>query len=92
MHRVRDGASNYSYKWYKLTLKNLKTVIGLHPLWYVISTTLFELMRKIVYPFLYRLKFGYLIDKIERVPYRLQGYKVRKYTKKDIDNLFLLDK
>jgi hypothetical protein len=26
------------------------------------------------------------------VPFRLQGYEVKKYTKKDIEKLFLLDK
>jgi len=79
LHRVRDGASNYSYRWYKLTWKNLQTVFGLHPVWYAVFATLFELMRKIVYPVLHWLRLGRWIDKIERVPFRLQGYKVRKY-------------
>lgn len=89
MHRVRDGAHNYSYKWYRLTLQNLRTVFSLHPVWYGIFATGFELMRKIVYPILHRLKRGYMIDRIERVPFRLQGYKVRKYTIIDMKRMWL---
>lgn len=84
MHRVRDGASNYSYKWYKLTLGNLRTVFSLHPVWYGVFATGFELMRKIVYPVLHRLKRGYMIDRIERVPFRLQGYVMKKYSIADM--------
>ena len=81
---MRDGAHNYSYKWYKLTLKNLRTVFSIHPVWYGIFATGFELMRKLVYPVLHRLKCGYVIDRIERMPFRLQGYTVRKYSIADM--------
>lgn len=84
MHRVRDWANNYSYKWYKLTWKNLQTVFGLHAVWYAIFATAFELMRKIVYPVLHWLKITSLIDRIERLPFVFQGYKVRKYSSDDI--------
>lgn len=84
LHRVRDGAHNYSYKWYKLTFKNLKTAFSLHPVWYGVSATGFELMRKLIYPVLHLLKSGYLIDWIERVPFRLQGYKIKKYSLVDM--------
>lgn len=87
MHRVRSGASNYSYKWYKFTWKNLQTVFGLHPLWYAVFATLFELMRKIIYPILHFFKISYLIDRIERVPFRLQGYKVRKYSREGMKKM-----
>jgi len=91
LHLVRDGAHNYSYKWYKLTFKNLKTVFSIHPVWYGVFATGFELMRKIVYPVLHRLKCGYMIDRIERMPFRLQGYTVKKYSVADILKLkFLL--
>lgn len=80
LHRVRDWAHNYSYKWYKFTWKNLQTVFGLHPLWYAVFATLFELVRKIVYPVLHWLKLGRWIDVIERVPFVLQGYTVKKYS------------
>lgn len=79
MHRVRDWAYNYSYKRYKLTRKNLQTVFSLHVRWYAVFATLFELMRKIIYPVLHFFKIWYLIDRIERVPFRLQGYKMRKF-------------
>lgn len=91
LHRVRDGASNYSYAWYKLTFKNLRTVFTLHPIWYGVFATGFELMRKLLYPVLHRLKCGDMIDRIERLPFRLQGYTIRKYTPRDIlDMKFIL--
>lgn len=80
MHRVRDGAHNYSYKWYKLTWKNLQTVFSLHPLWYAAFATLFELVRKIIYPILHKTKTWYLIDKIEILPFLLQGFKIKKHS------------
>lgn len=87
MHRIRDGASNYSYKWYKLTLRNLKTVFSLHPVWYGIFATGFELMRKIVYPVLHFFKINSVIDKMERLPFKLQAYKIKKYTKEDMKKI-----
>ncbi len=84
MHRVRAGADNYSYKRYKFTLRNLKTVFSLHPVWYAVFATIFELIRKIIYPILHILKIWALIDKIERFPFKLQGYKIKKYNLSDI--------
>lgn len=81
MHRIKDGASNYSYKWYTFTWKNLQTVFTLHPVWYAVFATGFEFMRKIIYPVLHWVNLGRLIDRIERVPFVLQGYKVRKYSR-----------
>ena len=92
MHRIRDGVHNYSYKWYRFTLKNLQTVFSLHPIWYGIFATGFELMRKLVYTVLHWLKLWYLIDRIERIPFRLQGYKIRKYSVYDMKKLFILNK
>jgi len=80
MHRVRAGASNYSYRRYKLTCQNLKTVFSLHIRWYAVFATLFELMRKIIYPVLHRLKASHLIDRIERLPFVLQRYKMKRYS------------
>lgn len=84
LHRVRAGAHNYSYKRYKLSWKNLQTVFGLHVRWYAVFATLFELMRKIIYPVLHFFGVGCWIDRIERVPFRLQGYKVKRYSLSDI--------
>lgn len=78
IHRIKDGATNFSYKRYKLNKKNIKTVFDLHPAWYALSATLFEIMRKIVYPFLQNIKKTYLIDKIERIPFILQRQKIFK--------------
>lgn len=88
MHRVRDWAYNYSYKRYKLTWKNLQTVFSLHPLWYAVFATLFELMRKIIYPILHFFKINSVIDKMERLPFKLQGYKIKKYTREDMKRMW----
>lgn len=84
MHRIKNGATNYSYKRYKLTIKNLKTVFELHPVRYALAATAFEIMRKIIYPILHLTKTSKLIDKIERLPFKLQGYKMGKYNFWDI--------
>lgn len=88
MHRVRDWANNYSYKRYKLTCKNLQTVFSLHPLWYAVFATGFELMRKIIYPVLHFFKINSVIDKMERLPFKLQGYKIKKYTREDMKRMW----
>lgn len=77
IHRIKKWSDNYSYKWYKLNKQNLETVFYLHNVWYWICATLFELMRKVVYPILHKIKKDYLIDKIERIPFVLQGYKIK---------------
>lgn len=84
MHRIKDGATNYSYKRYTLNRQNFKTVFNLHPAWYAIFATLFELMRKCIYPILHITKTCYIIDKIERLPFVLQWYKIKKYSKNDM--------
>lgn len=85
MHRIKNGATNYSYKRYKFTQQNLKTVFSLHPIWYATFATAFELMRKCIYPILHKIKIWYLIDKIERLPFVLQGYKVKRYDKNNLE-------
>lgn len=88
IHRIKDGASNYSYKWYTFTWKNLQTVFVLHPVWYAVFATLFELMRKMVYPVLHWVKLGRLIDGIERMPFVLQGYKINFYDSKKLKKMW----
>jgi glycosyltransferase involved in cell wall biosynthesis len=85
--RIIQGANNLSYKRYTLSRKNLKTVFRGQPTRYAIAITWFELMRKLVYPTLRRLKATHLIDKIERFPFRLLGHKIRKYTLTDLEHM-----
>lgn len=78
IHRIKKWAENYSYKWFKLNKKNLNTIYSLHSKLYWTEVLWWECMRKIVYPILHLIKCDTLIDKIERVPYRLQGMKIIK--------------
>lgn len=78
IHRIKPGAENYSYKWFKFTKRNLKTIYTLHSILYWTMCIWFELLRKIVYPFLHCINKDTLIDKIERFPFVLQGKKVEK--------------
>ena len=82
IHRVKKWAENYSYKWFKFTKKNLDTIYSLHGKAYGTKVLGWELMRKIVYPILHLLRIDSLIDRIERVPYRLQGCKITNMTGK----------
>lgn len=76
IHRIKKWAENYSYKWFKYTKENIKTIFELHPIWYGIMCIGFETLRKLVYPFLHLIKKDNLIDLIERLPFKLQGKKV----------------
>ncbi len=76
IHRVKKWAENYSYKRFRFTKKNLDTIYSLHGKVYWTEVLWWELMRKIIYPILHLLNIDSLIDKIERVPYRLQGNRI----------------
>lgn len=78
VHRIKKWAENYSYKWFKYTKENIKTIFELHSVWYWIMCLWFETMRKIVYPVLHKIKKDQWIDNIERFPFKLQGYKIQK--------------
>lgn len=77
IHRIKSWAENYSYKWFKYTEENIQTIFELHPIWYWILVIWFETLRKLVYPVLHRIKKDYWIDKIERLPFRIQGMKIK---------------
>lgn len=87
MHRIKRGAENYSYKRYAFNRQNLKNVFTLHSIWYALLVIVFELTRKFVYPILHRIKIWYLVDKIERLPFVLQGYEIRKYSRNDMKKI-----
>lgn len=77
-HRVKDWAKNYSYRWFTYSKENLKRLYTLHSWRYATAALLWESMRKVIYPILHKVKKGSWIDKIERIPFRLQGYKVKE--------------
>lgn len=78
IHRIKAGAENYSYKRFHFTIKNLKTLYHLHVRWYATAALGFELVRKLAYPFLCFINKAAWIDPIERFPFFLQGYQIKK--------------
>ena len=74
IHRIKAGAENYSYKRFSLNKENLHTLYHLHPWRYATAALAIEIMRKILYPFLQTIGKASIIDKIERLPFILQGY------------------
>lgn len=79
IHRIKSWAENYSYRWFQYTKNNIQTLFALHPRWYACTALCWEGIRKIFYPVLQKIGKGNLIDKIERVPFQLQGYEVKSY-------------
>ena len=81
IHRIKKWSENYSYKWFKYTKTNISTIFELHPIWYWILCIWFETLRKVLYPVLHIIKKDSWIDKIERFPFILLGYKIIKVDK-----------
>ncbi len=79
IHRIKSGANNYSYKRFQYTKKNIQTLFALHPRWYSCAALCWELMRKLTYPVLQKMGKWEWIDRIERIPFRLQGYEIKNY-------------
>jgi glycosyltransferase involved in cell wall biosynthesis len=71
LHLIKKWSTNYSYKWYTLSSKNIKRAYDLHTFSYATLTLWWELMRKICYPIFQKLWCGKWIDPIERVPFRM---------------------
>mgnify|MGYP002361573968 FL=1 len=70
-HIIKASSSNYSYRWYTLSFKNLKRAYEIHSIAYATLTTGWEIMRKLVYPALMKIQQDALITKIERIPFIL---------------------
>lgn len=87
-HRIKDWASNFSYKRFKYSWVTLKTVLTLHPIWYVICVIWWETMRKIIYPTLKLIWKGNWIDIIERKPFEFLGNKMAKYPLKKLKTMW----
>ena len=79
IHRIKSWADNYSYRWFQFTTTNIQTLFALHPWWYACFALCWEGIRKIVYPVLQKIGKGNWIDRIERIPFKLQGYKIKYY-------------
>ena len=72
-HIIKASSSNYSYRWYTLSFKNLKRAYEIHSIAYATLTTGWEIMRKCLYPILVRFRKEAIITKIERIPFILFG-------------------
>lgn len=89
-HRIKDGASNFSYKWFRYSWQTIRTVFSLHPLWYSICVIAWETMRQIIYPILWRIKKEWLIEIIERASFQLLGNKIWIYDNNKIKLLWFI--
>ena len=89
VHRIKKGAENYSYKWFKFTKENIKTIFELHPFWYWCLCIGFEILRKKIYPILHKIKKDHWIDNIERLPFKLQWKKIINLKKVKNNQLFI---
>lgn len=78
IHRIKAWSENYSYKWFTYTNQNVHTLYTLHPWRYATAALLWESMRKVVYPILQKTGKENWIDKIERVSFRVQGYRMKE--------------
>lgn len=83
-HRIKDGASNFSYKWFNYSWTTIRTIFILHTIWYGICIIGWESMRKFTYPILLNVWKNGWIDAIERKPFEILGNKISKYTQKKI--------
>ncbi len=82
LHLVKDGARNFSYKWFSYSRMTIRTIFTLHPVRYGICILWFETCRKIWYPVLRLIGKGKWIDTIERVPFVILGRKIEVYNEK----------
>lgn len=52
LHLIKSTSANYSYRWHRLTLVNIRRAYELHSFLYATLTIGWEIMRKIIYPIL----------------------------------------
>jgi glycosyltransferase involved in cell wall biosynthesis len=77
LHLIKSTSANYSYKWHRLTIENIRRAYSLHSFFYATLTIGWEIKRKISYPILNLLWFGKWINPIERVPFRMMGKQIK---------------
>lgn len=78
LHLIKTTSANYSYKWHRLTIENIRRAYKLHSFFYATLTIGWEIKRKISYPILGLLWLGKWINPIERIPFRMMGKEVKK--------------
>ncbi len=78
LHLIKSTSANYSYRWHRLTLANIRRVYELHSPLYATLTLGWEMMRKILYPILNIIRLSNWINPIERIPFRMMGKKIEK--------------
>ncbi|OIP53008.1 hypothetical protein AUK10_03060 [Candidatus Gracilibacteria bacterium CG2_30_37_12] len=77
LHIVKGAHGNYSYRWFHLNMANIRRIIQVHGYsLYSLVVLGFEIQRKIFYPALNRIGAFSLIAQIERLPFRILGYRV----------------
>jgi hypothetical protein len=75
LHVVKGAQGNYSYRWFRLNMVNIRRIIEIHgysP--YSLAALGFEIQRKVFYPFLNIIKAFGFIAKMERLPFLILGY------------------
>ena len=77
LHLIKKWSTNYSYKWHKLTWRNIQRAYILHSPLYATLTLGWEIKRKITYPLLQFFWLGKWIDILERIPFRIFGNKIK---------------
>lgn len=77
LHLIKKWSTNYSYRWHRLNLVNIKQAYKLHSFPYATLTIGWELMRKVCYPLLQATWLGRWIDPIERIPFRIFGNQIK---------------
>lgn len=77
LHIVKGAHGNYSYRWFHFNLMNIRRIIEIHGYsLYSLVVLGFEIQRKLLYPFLNTIQAFKLIAQIERLPFRIFGYRV----------------
>lgn len=77
LHIVKGAQGNYSYRWFQLNYANIQRIIQVHSYSLYSCVVLgFEIQRKLFYPLLNAIGAFVLIARIERLPFRMLGYKM----------------
>jgi len=77
LHIVKGAHGNYSYRWFHLNMLNIQRIIQIHGYsFYSLVVLGFEIQRKLFYPFLNAIWAFGLIAKIERLPFRILGFRI----------------
>lgn len=78
-HIIQGDYSNTSFSWFKVNTSCIRRLFAVHGwTWYTFLALGFELMRKLMYPSLKKYKkFGTML-RLEQLPFRLLGFKIKK--------------